>query len=115
MINQKTLMLVAACVIVFLMVLVERYIPWRRILRRDVSGAMAYIMGILTVAIPFMILIALFPQWERNEILTFFGILIGAVGLGTILTRILDVVIRNRDRADEGEEREKALLNEVKK
>jgi drug/metabolite transporter (DMT)-like permease len=115
MINQKILMLVSACVIVFLMILIERYFPWNRILRKDVSGTMAYIMGILTIAIPFMILIALFPHWERDEVLNCFGILIGAAGAGTIFTRVLDAVIHNRDRADEGEEREKALLSEVKK
>ena len=54
------------------------------------------------------------PQWERFEIILYFCVVVASAGLGTFLSYHLDHLVSTRNRADESEEREKALLTEVK-
>lgn len=111
---EKIIALVGAGVISFLLVMVEHYLPWRGILRKDLPRLQAYILGTLAMAVPFGVMIALFPLWERFEIILYFCIVVVSAGLGTFLSYHLDHLVSTRNRADESEEREKALLTEVK-
>jgi hypothetical protein len=107
----KTLALTAAAVIAFLIVIVEHYLPWQMMLKKDLPKIPAYVLGVLAFAVPITVLFTVIPGWVSSEIVLALWVIIIAAGLGTVGCYNLDTLVYHRARAEESEEREQRLLD----
>ncbi|HPS41038.1 MAG TPA: hypothetical protein PK040_00440 [Anaerolineaceae bacterium] len=107
----KALALMIASVIAFLIVVVEHYLPWQLILRKELPKIPAYILGVLAFGIPLSVLFTVITDWTSSEIVLSFWVVVISAGAGTVGCYNLDSLIHNRARADESEEREQKLLD----
>lgn len=107
----KTVAMIIAAVVALLSVLTLHYFPWQALMKKELPRIPAYVLGVMAMAFPLTVLFLLFQVWTNTEVLVSLWLVIGAAGSGTILAHNLDSWIYHKTRADETEEREKALLN----
>jgi len=71
-------------------------------------------MGVLAIALPFTVLVIIFPFWPGYVYLWAFWSITGGAGLGALLSAGVDAILMIRVRAIEAEAREAQLLKELK-
>ena len=114
-VSKMQTILILMTLITFLLVIIEHYFPWQALIRKPLPQLMAYVLGVLSIAIPFTALILLVPEIGGSQILISFWIIVAAAALGICLAHGLDAYLRARSRADETGEREGAMIKRLKK
>ena len=108
-----SLSLVVTAIVAILIVLVEHYLPWNLLLLKPRPGRIAsYIMGVMAFAIPLTLLFSL-VDLTRVQVVISLWVVITASGLGTLAGYGLDNWLDHRNRANEAEERENAVLGQL--
>lgn len=97
-----------------LLAMVEHWFPWSLLLLRPLSKYAVYVLGVLAIALPFTVLVILFPFWAGIIYLWAFWSITGGAGLGALLSAGIDAILMLRVRAIEAEAREAQLLKELK-
>ena len=87
------------------------WLPWQLLLGRDLPRPAAYMLGTSGIALP---LTGLFWAWGfPGPILALWAVVVGS-GLAVLAGYLLDAWLHDRQARHECEEREMALLQEVK-
>lgn len=111
----KLFVVMCAALITFLFVVTVHYLPWQLILGKRLPRHTAYVLGVLSIVVPYSASILMFEAWSGKEITRFLWILCAVAGLAVVLCKMLDKYLDNRARADEGEEREERMLKRVQR
>lgn len=96
-----------------IIVIALHYFPWRAALRRDLHPTTHYGLAMLPVLLPYTVLLTTYPGWLAIELIGAIWALGLAAGGTSAALHLLDRYIGARDRADEAEDREQTLLDEV--
>jgi len=78
--------LITALVAVLLL-LVEHWLPWRMIFKRELPRILAYVLGVLALALPFSALLA---YWGEFHALAAFWAVVAAGGLAVMTAYFAD-------------------------
>jgi hypothetical protein len=100
------------CLVSGLAILVEHYLPWVKILGKDLPYLGAYILGMLAIIIPLTTLFALTPIIGWMSILALWSVTMIA-GLATLGAHALDDWLIKRIQVRETMEREEKLLERI--
>lgn len=108
-----SLSLTITAIVAILIILVEHYLPWNLLLLKPRPGRIAsYIMGVMAFAIPLTLLFSL-VELTRTQLVISLWVVIFSAGLGTVAAYGLDNWLDHRNRANEAEERENAVLEQL--
>ena len=100
-----------AVVVAALAMLSLHWLPWRMLLGRDLPRPAAYILGTLGMAMP---LTGLFAAWGAWWAMLALWAVVAGSGLAVLGAYLFDAWLHHRQAHKESEEREEALLREVK-
>ena len=111
----KLFVVMCAALITFLFVVTVHYLPWQLILGKELPRHTAYLLGVLSIVVPYSASILVFETWSVKEITRFLWILCAVAALAVELCKLMDKYLRDRIRADETEEREQRMLKRVQR
>ena len=93
-----------------LSLMVQHLLPWPKIFDRDMPRVVAYILGVLALALPLTVLFAVWALWQA---LLALWMVIVAGGASVLLAYALEDWLKVRIIAREGSEREQFLTDAI--
>ena len=102
-------------IIVFMAMFLGRFMPWERLLRRRLSTLEIVFATVFSIAIPFTVLAVMHPDGLASGLILIFWLLTACAVIGSAISSLLNSYIAFRSRAEEAEERETKLVEDIKK
>lgn len=99
-----------AVVVAALALLALHWLPWISLLGRELPRPAAYIVGVLSMAMPLTGLFAAWSEWWA--MLALWAVVVGS-GLTVMGAYLFDAWLHHRQARKEAEEREQVLLKET--